>query len=485
MEKNNINIYNSKIIIENYMNGDYTKLLNSLSVWSERAYTRGKYVSWRAYQINNKSKELIIHKGINLQYLKKIYPSHNINYYLNGNPYYNFNDINLITKPRNQLQIDSINFLLNNNDTQKFLCLKPGDGKTYCAINYIMYKKINSVIIVDNDKLIKQWKDSFLKFTNIKEDDIFIISGSPSLEKLLDINYNNNYKIFIASHRTIDSFSSKNKNGFSILDRVFFNTGIGIKIFDEAHVEWKNIFDIDVHTNTLETIYLTATPDRSNPAESKVYQKLFGNIDMFGLEEFRDKKHITYIEYKWNSHPSDIDKANMKNNYGFDSNSYNEYILSKRLNNFIDFLNNNIMEFIFTNNIKKIAIVVNCNNLVQKLYEIFSQLYPDKKIGRYCGIIPVKERAKELDKDIIITTIKGFNKGVDVNGLEVVVNTVSIASSVIMEQLSGRLRYNKDYKSYFFQMTDMGFKEIIRHSKIRNETMQNIACKSYTIQAKN
>lgn len=482
MENNNIKIYCSKIVIENYKNLESNKLLNSLSVWNESKY-KGKYISWKAYNIDNN--DLIIHKGINMYYLKTLYPNHNIVYYDNGNPYNTFNNIKMKIKPRNDLQVCSITFLLNNPDTQKFLCLKPGDGKTYCTINYIISRGINSIVIVDNDKLINQWKESFLKFTNLKEDDIFIISGSPSIDKLLDKDYDGRYKIFIASHRTIDSFSSKNKNGFSILDRVFFNTGIGIKVFDEAHVEWKNIFNIDINTNIKETVYLTATPDRSNPAESKVYRNLFNNIEYYGLNMSKDDKYINYIEFLWNSKPTDINKANMKNNYGFDANSYNEYILSNKYNEFLNLLNNNILNLLFKKKIKKVAIVVNCNNLVESLYNDLSNIYFDKTIGRYCGLVPIKDRMKELDKDIIITTIKGFNKGVDVNGLEVVINTVSVSSAVIIEQLSGRLRYNSNYKSYFIQLTDTGFYEIKKHSKLRNQTMSKIAKKSYKIKIEN
>jgi hypothetical protein len=124
----------------------------------------------------------------------------------------------------------------------------------------------------------------------------------------------------------------------------------------------------------------------------------------------------------------------------------------------------------------KIAIVVNCNNMILTLKDELHQLYPDKSIGTFSGIIKNKtDREKELDKDIILTTVIGFNKGVDVKGLKTLINIPSITSKLIMEQLSGRLRYNKDYKSIFIQMTDVGFPQCIRHANIRNSLLTDIS----------
>lgn len=479
---NEIIIYNTKIVICNYKVSNYRKLLNALSVWQETKYG-GLYVSWAAYIEDEEENKLYIHKGIKLSYLMKFYPNHIIKYDTQGNPFKNINNITLKVNPRSEIQEKSIDYLLGidefenvKNDTQKFLALKPGTGKTYCAINYICKIKRIPIIIVDNDKILNQWKDSFLKFTDISEKDIFVISGSNTIRKLMK-ETNNPYKIYLASHRTLDSYS---QNDLTLLDNLFSKIGIGVKIFDEAHVEWKNIFNIDMYTNIKNTVYLTATPSRSNPSEKKVYNNLFSDVPVYGLEESKNNKYIRYVNVLWNSHPTQNQSIKMNNNYGFDSNAYNEYLLNLKQNDFLDVINNLISSLWIKNNNYKIAIVVNCNNMVSMLYNYYknSSIAEGKSIGMFCGLIPDKKlREKELEKNLIITTLKGFNKGVDVDGLNIVINTVSISSNVLMEQLSGRLRYKDGSKKYFIQLTDKGFFQCMGHNKIRNKFMTKICSK--------
>jgi len=500
-----ITITNFNQPIEDDLEIDYKKLLNQLSVWGTTPYG-GKIVKWKAYFI--KENDLIIHRGINLYYIFNIFPTRYWDIIDNteGTKCYANMGLEMKVQPREKLQEETIEFMLNDDIpkikfgdkveisdiNQKFVCLKPGKGKTYCAINYITKKNLLPIIIVDNNKILNQWKESVFKFTNIKEEDIYIISGSDSIRKLLKQD-NINYKIYFGSHRTFQSYS---KEDLELLSELFLKIGVGIKIFDEAHVEWKSIFNIDIHTNVKYTIYLTATPKRSDQSEQAVYKRMFYDIRMFGLKESikNDGKYIYYVECLWNSNPNSKDLSSMSNNYGFDSNRYNNYILEndERFNKFT----NNLYKLISLYNQKfdkpKIAIVVNCNNMIERLYNYFnSSENPeiaemiksnDIIIGQFCGLIDKSKREKELDKDLILTTVKGFNKGVDVDKLQILINTVSISSEVIIEQLTGRLRYDENLKKYFIQFVDVGFNQCKQHAYYRNKFINNkIAKKSFII----
>lgn len=445
----------------------YRKFKNRLSVWSE-SKNGGVYVSWKAYIENEDEDTIIIHKGINLYSLKYYFPDFDIEYDDTPNPSINITG-NLIIAPRNKLQKDTITYLNENKNTsQMFICLKPGSGKTYCTINYIMKKKITPIIIVDTNQILEQWKSSFLKFTDLEESDIFTIAGSITINRLM--KRTNKPKIYLAMHRTLQSYCDDN---WEKIDDLFSKLGIGIKVFDEAHVEWRNIFYIDINSNIKYTLYLTATPNRSNPSEKDCYKMMFGGTPMYGYEESRTDKYIRFIDYHWNSKPNINQQASMKGSYGFDSNVYNDYLLENKFDEFSKLLEELINTFNDKIDGRKIAIVVNCNNMISELSPVFSILYSD--VGIFCGLIPKKDRKKELDHQIILTTLKGFNKAVDVKDLAVVINTINISSDVLMEQISGRLRYNKDYKSYFVQLTDDGFARFRLNGKIRIEIMQEIA----------
>jgi superfamily II DNA or RNA helicase len=335
------------------------------------------------------------------------------------------------------------------------------------------------VIIVDSEKLLKQWTDSFFKFTNITEEDIGIISGRISIDKLLEKGLKT-YKVYIAMHQSLQSYC---KNDWNVVDNLFSKIGIGVKIVDEAHAYWKNMFDIDVHTNIKNNLYLTATPFLSNSAEDQVYQNMVSYIVSYGYTlKFQSIYHnIFYVS--WNTHPTDVEEYKMSSNYGFNQNLYNDYLLKEEnYNDFLELLDILVDTFMNYKDDTKVAIVVNCNNMVQALYEHFTNDYEfegDIEVGRFCGLIKKKEdREKELEKKLIITTIKSFNKGVDVDNLSTVINTVSISSKTMIDQLSGRLRYSDKYKSNFVDITDVGFEACRRHLRTRTKFLDKIAKKS-------
>jgi len=490
-----IEVLTSSIVIHDYKKGNYISFKNKLSVW-QKTKGGGSYITWTAYEENEDEEILRIHKGIKLNELMYYFPKHTLEYDTSGNPC-KYMKLNLTTKPRSEIQKDSINYLTNKgnfsefkNETQRFLCLKPGDGKTYCAINYVTKSGRIPIIIVDNDKILSQWKESFKEFTDIKDEEMFVISGSSTIKKLMK-QTNNPYKIYLASHRTLDSYCDGN---WELINNLFQKLGIGDKIFDEAHVEWRNIFYIDIHTDVKNTIYLTATPARSQYNEQEVYSRLFDGIITFGLTESRTEKYIRYIEYLWSSHPTEYQELNMSNAHGFDSNAYNDYLLKEKYDKFFKMLKQLLNDLWSKDPDQQIAIVVNCNNMIEKLYDDFSKsIFINSetkkarkiKVGRFCGLVPKSTRDKELENQLILTTLKGFGKGVDVDGLCIVINTVSVSSAVIMEQLSGRLRYKEGTRKYFVQLTDQGFKQCRNHSKIRNKFMQKVAKKSFVLNEKN
>lgn len=477
-------VYTTSIAIHDYKKGKYGGILSSLTVWDTYP-NGGKYAAYEAYYKDDENEILFIHRGYPLHELMKAYPYHTLKYDLTPDPYKKMKLI-MKSKPRDEKQRKCIDYLLGVNEyegisdiNQKFVCMKPGDGKTYCAIEFTVRKGLIPIIIVNNDKILKQWKDSYLKFTNIAEEEIFTISGSNSIKKLMKIT-NHPYKVYLASHRTLASFTS---NDLTLMNNIFSKIGIGIKIFDEAHMEWRNIFNIDMYTDIKYNIYLTATPSRSNYNENIVYKNMFNEVMVYGLEEKKDDPlYHRIVYYSWNSHPNTKNQVDMVNNHGFDCNAYNEYLLTERKDEFFSIIENLLKQFFEKDNESKIAIVVNCNNMIESLKNYLQTIFSDKSIGMFCGLIAnKKDREKELDKDIILATLRGFNAGVDVKNLNVVINTVSFSSETLINQLSGRLRYIPDKKSWFIDITDTGFSQCCYHSKIRKRFLKTIAKKQFSI----
>ena len=367
--------------------------------------------------------------------------------------------------PRDELQKAAIKFLSNKMEyakfaNQKLLSLKTGEGKTYCAINYCVNNKVIPMIFVDQDKLANQWIDAIKQFTNCTDDNIYYISGQSSIISLLkkkkkDIK---DYKFFIAIHRTVSNYMEKN---FDNMNALMEHLGIGVKIFDEAHVEMMSMFNIDEATD-VNSIYLTATPSRSNPKENGMYKNAIKEIKVFSTDKglFKQAPYLNILLAMTNSNPKTNDTVKFNNKYGFNLNGYSAFM--EKEGNYDFFLSKitRLINFANKNGKRKIAIILHTLSMVSKVNSSLTNQYPELKINRFDSTIKAGREEILTDSDIIITTDMTFNKGIDIKGLEVVINLVPVGSATKNEQMIGRLREIPDKEVWFFDIIDVGVPEM-------------------------
>lgn len=453
-----ITVKHTSIEISNYNMGDCPTLEKCLGVWDSAIFT----VTWSAFIYDEETETLTIPGGFNVAYLKHLLPTKTVKYESKPSPstpaIFKMN-----VQPKDEKQEIAIDFLTSKNEfenlkteTQRMLCLKTGGGKTYCTINALSKKRLRSIILVDQDKIMKQWASEITKFTSLHDNDIYMIAGSSTIDKILNSSTDLNYKVFIASHKTIGSYASK--HGWEKITELFDKLKVGVKVYDEAHVEYKNIFLIDAHTNVKDTIYLTATPGRSDRAEDKVYQNMFKKVPTYGLEEkFEDNYHnIYYVSY--NSKPTLQEQGKCSTRYGFNANAFSDYTFDVEDNydKFIEVINRLLKITMKSKN--KTAIIVHKNEHLLKLKETLSEMYPDVEIGTFSTVIKsTTERQKELDKQLIISTDKSLGKAVDIPNLQYLLMTVPTSSKIVTEQILGRLRRLEGKKVFYFDITDVGF----------------------------
>ena len=88
-------------------------------------------------------------------------------------------------------------------------------------------------------------------------------------------------------------------------------------------------------------------------------------------------------------------------------------------------------------------------------------------IGTFIGKVAKNKRTEELEHMFILTNDKIFDKAIDVKDLEILINFVPFGSLVKTEQIMGRLRDREGYSSILIDVTDFGFDECVRQSKLR------------------
>lgn len=478
-----IEIRSTSIVIHNYIENQ--KLEKSLSVWDDATF---QYV----FQAFKKTEDengytMIVPKGYGISRIKTLFPHMKVIDNSDKVIVADKLDLKCVASARNATQQNAINFI-NNSDyyvkygktTQNMVALETGGGKTFVAIFFsTIYKKI-PMIIVDQNKIIRQWKEEYLKLTNIEDDEIGIISGESSIKKILKDH--SKYKVYIASHKTLAAYMKKDSHNVS---RLFQELGIGLKIYDEAHVEWKSIIDIDLSTNVGKTVYLTATPSRSNRSENYVYQNVFNSLHIFGLaNKYNEEKIYHKIVYvKFNTKPTLDDIALMNTKRGFNCNEYYKYLMKD--SNYDTFSNMilKVLNIVLTQNKDfKIAIIVHTLEFLSKLKETLENEYPNISVGNFSGLVKdIQEKDNELNKQLILTTDKSFDKAINVMDLSILINTVPLSSKVKTEQMMGRLRYVKGKECMYFDITDVGFPACKNQFKVRSEIFKLKAKKIFEI----
>lgn len=395
----------------------------------------------------------------------------------------------MLKPPRDDIQKDAIRFL-KRKFPQKFLSLQTGMGKSYCAINYCHFCKKLPIIIVDQESLYLQWKSYIMDYTSCRENEIFLIKGVSSINKLFKMKERDRDKIkfFIAIHKTMQTLYDK-----GVLSDFFKEAKIGLKIYDEAHFYYKTIFYVDSCTD-VETIYLSATPERTAENEQKLYERMFYMIQMHKTE--LSEKYYNVGIYNINMNYTDLELSKMYNKRGFDVLSYCKSITDdKRIERFETILID-IMNTIFSKNFnrhKKVAITVKLIEQTELVKDIIDEfLNKDSNEKGYERILTTaifNGKTKKEDKlrirnevDIIITTDKSFSKGMDVKDLEILINFVPVSCKTgtsNINQITGRLRKLDDKKVFYIDVVENSIKSLVSMYRTRLKYYKTIAKKIY------
>lgn len=448
-----IKAYHTRIVISEYDLGDNAIIENSLSTWDEIRYKLNPI----GYNYNEETRELTIPRGFSINYISELFsrPVDIISEHDKPLPA----SFRLMVEPRNDLQRKSISFLIGKDAfaytrkySQQSLNLQTGDGKTYCVIAALTFLKMKSLIITPIENIKLQWYESLLKMTDIDERYILNIKGSGTIDKILNSKKTLAYKVFLVNHRTISTYAKK--NGWEKITELFVKLGVGVKVYDEAHLEFYNMVQIDLHTNTKKTIYLTANFERSDYSENKVFEKCFRHIPKYGKETIDEKrKHIIYVPVFFNSKPSMEDHGYVFSRMGLSKPNYISYQLEKGyIYEVIEYLIN-----FFKEKEGKILLLFSTILATEQVFQFIQELNLGKSVGIYNSTISIEEKTSVKEKDIIISTPKSMGTGVDIPGLRVVIMTEPYSSKITANQLAGRLREIPGKNTFYVELVDEGF----------------------------
>lgn len=399
----------------------------------------------------------------------------------------------LLAEPRDNPQRQTIAFMIGENkyaytkmQNQLSINLRPRMGKTYVAIAGSTFIGKRVIVITYLNKLLKQWYDSYLQFTDTTEDEIMILDSSKTIEKVLtepksankrrDWKYaRERTKVILVNHSTLHSYGTR--NGYDAITKLFEELQIGLTIYDEAHMHFDDILKVDFFTNVSKTIYLTATFRRTDREEARVFKEVFKFVPKLNMDSLDEKpeKQFNVLVTSYKTSPTLQQLASMKNFYGFNKAAYAKYSIEQP--EFTDAL------FKLVGKIRQLGdeqILILCELIdnADTIYEELTNLYPELDVGIYHSKLDSSiDKDNELTKDIIVSTGKSMGTGVDIKRLRFVINCEATGSTVAAEQFSGRLGNISDKVSLYAELYDRGVPKLIEYARKKKTLFKKIALK--------
>jgi len=308
----------------------------------------------------------------------------------------------------------------------------PGFGKTVIGTYLASRLKQKTLIILDNSKLLDQWTDSFVKFTNISEDEIGLIKGTK-----MDIDK----PVCIAMVQTL---VSKTKRDLKETYKKIRDAGFNTIFVDECHKasaasKYAKSF---LFINAQNVIGLSATPYHQELAKILMHSTL-GSV-IYKTTAYELTPDVYFIKY--NSGLNINKKMNYFRDFIKQKALYDKEICkSEKYLYIIRRLVERLLE-------SKHQTFIVCSTVaqVQLIYDMLSS------IGILADMLYSKDADVNKDAKVIIATYSFAGTGFDLKTLSALIYASPYRGKKSVIQTSGRILRKSEGKdkAIIFDLVD-------------------------------
>lgn len=374
-------------------------------------------------------------------------------------------------------QVETIKQCSNPTPGMRAVCMQTGSGKSYIGVKTSI--NLGNAVLIIVPGLVDQWIADILEYTTAKKgEDVYKLEGFASFE-LLANNPKFKPSIFVASTRTMQMFCNCDE-GYELLPwdyaKFFKEYGIGTKIIDECHKQFHANVMTDLKLNVPVNLYLSATFDQSSKYRRELFDRIYPDSIKVG-----DSSYDRYVSVHFYNYYGEVDERRCRRAKGYMHALYeNELMksngkLSAHLNNVIVPLVNQF----FINKFEqghKCLIFCATVEFVEAVTKKLRQLYPHLKIIAYTGD---SDRSDLLKADMAVSTTGKASTGLDWKGLRCCINTVSLRSPLLTNQMLGRLRKISNAHLQYVDVCDKNVSSQCRHAEDRKNVLRRLALHFY------
>ena len=360
---------------------------------------------------------------------------------------------------------------------------------TYCTGYGIGLYKKKALIIMHRDNLRAQWNESLYMMNGFDHAHVHEIDTTQELYNIAHGDYDNDYDIYLITHATFRA-GLKRIGDIKIAQNICKNLGIGVKVIDEAHLEFKDILLLDIVCNVKRNIYLTATPGRSQREENAIYWKVFNSATFYApsseLNNNAPNKWMDYVTVRMSSDcKPNIYRYQVTRGKGMSAVSYGKWVIAydKKKRHF-KCCKDIIMECFDRDPNAKVLVLIPLINLCESLMDfLIEELDKEDKFKYALSIRTINSNNSKGDNayskkaDVIISTLGSMGVGTDVKGLTDIINMTPYCSKLTAEQSLGRVRYAGKI-GHYYDIVDQSVPMDTFWWKSRSKKLKELSCKN-------
>ena len=339
------------------------------------------------------------------------------------------------------------------------------------------------------DSLRKQWLNSLYKMCGLSEDEVHEIQDSQEVFDIVHDNHEFDYDIYLMTHATFRA-GLKRVGNFKEMSNLTKNLGIGLKIIDEAHLEFRDTLIMDFVFNVQRNLYLTATDGRSTKAENSIFKHVFANTTFYRpstlLTSNQPSKWVEYNMVQLNTHAKqNIVRYRVEGGRGMNPATYGKWVIAydKKQTHFK--CCRDILKMIYEKDASAkvllfmplIDLCTECSYFLTKNLNYDESFAYDLTIRTINSHNTKAENEENKHADVIVTTVASCGTGTDIPGITDIINCSPFVSQVTAKQVFGRIRYcGKD--CHFYDVYDASVRMDVYWIKSRSKVFKQLATKT-------
>ena len=347
---------------------------------------------------------------------------------------------------------------------------------------------MKTLIIMHRDNLRDQWAKSLYDLNGYGSKEVYQLTSTEEIEAIANGDVKYDYDIYLMTHATFRA-ACKRIGDCEKISMITRNLGIGFKVIDEAHLEFRDTLLMDFLLNVKRNLYLTATDGRSSRDENAIFRHVFSNTTFYRKMQTSDENHpskwVEYITVDINTHLNpNIYRYRVNGGRGMSAISYGKWVIQHDKKHTHFKVCRDIIKDIFTNEpMAKVLVFLPLIDLCTDCaYFLTMELDKDESFDYSLDIKTVNSHnsksENEMNKraDVIVTTVQSLGTGSDIKGVTDIIICSPIVSKIVVKQVFGRIRYiNKP--CHYYDIVDQSVQADCYWWKSRKKTLKSLATK--------